>query len=418
MYSSYGSFKRLGLSTSSHVEPKMSQSEWMSAYATTNNTRQPRHLTRRPPPTPPSRLQRSPSTQAAVASVLRAAQDIRRTATQRGVRDSQSGVERKEVEERKSDEEDEGEFLTDDDVDEDDARPQGGIERQAKAERRLAELRKRHRVEQSRGKREKTKRRRTLKRSTSDVEVPILSSADPPSTPPITAEDVALPTLGGAAVTDIRERTRLLLRDALIKRDPDAIPSIHHSSSSSSRAVSLASKRRRGEEAEVKGDGDEEKDEDDDASADPHALLASDIEQELFELYHSDPSKSYRQHSRDLIFSLVHNPSLTPSLTSLRMSPAELVRLPKEELASHAVATERAKEKEEMSRDLVLGQATGALSDEWTCQGCGGRKTETFVLKEGRDLRKAEVWGGGGDDVQSVILVRCLQCKREWKKEV
>ena len=419
MYGSYGAFKRLGLSTSSHVEPKMSQTEWMAAYGTSNNLQQPRHLLRRPTPSPPARLQRTQSSQAAVSAMVTAARAMRQANTAgarrgRGAR-AQRGEERREEEkgEVEEDEEEEGEadFLSDDDVDEDERPPQSGVERLARANRRLVELRKKHKTALERkAKRAKTARTRTLKRSTSDVELPApptpSSTAAPAASTANAADDVALPTLGGAAVSDVRERTRLLLREALIKRDPDAP---HPPPSSTAQQKGKTSKKRKAED---------EKAEDEEGEEEAHALLASDIELELFELHQSTASKAYRQHSRDLVYALVHNAELAPDLLHLRLLPAELVTLPKEKLASHAVASARAQEKKEMTRDLVLGQAEGARSDEWMCEGCGGRATETFVLKEGRDLRKAEVWGGGGDDVQSVILIRCLQCKREWKKEI
>ena len=423
MYGSYGAFKRLGLSTSSHREPTMTQNEWKAAYATSNNLQQPRHLLRRPPAPPPVRLQRSPSTHAAVSAMVTAARAMRQAnagAAGSGGRaraqQQHQRADRKEEEEGEDDED--AEFLSDDDVDEDERPPASGVERLARADRRLAELKKRHRAEQEKqAKRAKTARTRTMKRSTSDVELPSPSSSssstDPAHAAPEqsdAADDVALPSLGGAAVGDVRERTRLLLREALLKRDPDAPPHPLPSSTSQRKAAATR-KRKAGEVAEERAEEGKEEE-------DAHTLLASDIEQELFELHQSSPSKAYRQQSRDLVYALVHNAQLAPDLLTLRLLPAQLVALPKEQLASHARASVRLQEKAEMTRDLVLGQAEGARSDEWLCQACGSRQTETFVLKEGRDLRKAEVWGGGGDDVQSVILVRCLQCKREWKKEV
>ena len=418
MYSRHGAMKRLGLSTTSHVEPKMTQNEWMAAYGTSNNLRQPRNLLRRPPPPPASRLSRTPSSQAALSAMVAAAQSIPRPpfpSPQRGPR-------RREEAKEEENSDDEAAFNSDDDLDDDDPRPVGGVEREARADRRLAELRKRHKAEQGKaGRREKTKRTRTLKRSTSDVEIPLPSPASSaPSSPTSAAPDApSLPTLGRAAVGDVRERTRLLLREALLKMDPDADPATASSSSVSTSNPAPAPSASTGRSKKRKAvDEEAGAEEAEDEAEDAHSLLASDIEQELFELHSSSPSKDYRQHSRDLVFSLVHNPSLTPELTSLRLSPGELVRLGKEALANRAVAKAREMEKQEMNRDAVLEAASGARSDEWLCKGCGHRDTETFTLKEGRDLRKAEVWGGGGDDVHSIILVRCMHCKREWKQEV
>ena len=427
-YGSYGAFKRLGLSTTSHVEPKMSQNEWRSVYGTSNNLDKPRHLLHRP--TPPPRPRRTESGAATVSAMVAAAHVLRRSNAAQG---SPRRGGRPPTEERKEEQTDEAgsdddgaQFSSDDDADGDERPVESGVERQARAERRVSELRKRHRADQGKHARlEKTKRTRTLRRSTSDVELPVTAPVDPlgpssaASSTSTAATTAALPTLRGAAVRDVRERTRLLLRDALRKMDPEYAASSAAVSSPS--PTSPASGRRQARPAGRKGEEgekDEEKDEEEEEEEeDAHALLASDIEQELFEHHQSAPSTAYRQHSRDLIFALVNNPRLAPGLLSLGLSPASLVSMQPLQLANHSLAVARAKEKAEMTRDLVLGQAEGVRSDEWLCEGCGGRATETFVLKEGRDLRKAEVWGGGGEDVK-ILLVRCLNCRREWKKEV
>ena len=339
-----------------------------------------------------------------------------------------------------------------DDEDDGGSQPvQSGIQREARADRRVQQLRAQHRAEQGRQRRklEKTRRTRTLRRSTSDV----VLTAEAAETPPADADAAAvpLPSLGDAAVGDVRQRTRLLLREALItaeqqtrtaaaetekeekqseqspaqkKRKREEYGEEKQSADASAVRSQLTGKpagreertaqrkAEKGAESELRGEEEEEEEEDE------HALLASDIEQHLFEHHRQSASTAYRQHSRSLIFALVHNVSLTASLLSLSLSPLQLITMPSQQLASHQRQQQREQEQQEMRRDLVLKGTEGYRSDEWQCEGCGSRETECWVLKETRDLRKVEVWGGGGDETHSLLLIRCCHCKRDWKREL
>ena len=440
MYGSYGAFKRLGLSTTSHREPRMTQREWMSAYGTTNNLSRVSAAERqqRRGPLPATTAQRnsqphrSDSQAATVAAMLRAANAARQAEAERArdrPADSASG--RREQERKQDDDEDSDEadvqYSSDDDeaaVEESELRPESGIERQARADRRLQQLRKRHKADQEkqRHRREKTRRTRTLRRSQSDIQPAEEKEegTEKEQERKGSGAAVSLPSLGGVNVEDVRERTRLLLREALVKTDRDACEESKaselarhkklqqkHSSSNSTR------KRKREDEDE---EADEQQTDEDEQ--DQYTLLASDIEQSLYEQHSFSHSTAYRQHSRSLLFSLVNNAQLTPALLTLALSPQQLVTLPTAQLASADIAQLRAKEQQEATRDLVLAVGEGSRTSEYVCGGCGGRDTEWWLVKEGRDMRKAEVWGGGGDDGTTIILIRCCKCSREWRKEV
>jgi len=429
MYGSYGSFKRLGLSTTSHMEPRMSKGEWMSAYGTSNNIRRPTSQSPTQPTSPQSnRLQRSESNSAAVSAMVAAARAIR----QRNSATSNASPQRPQQISRhpgnNSDIDEAAEYATDDDIDEDDEiKSESGIEKQARADRRLQQMRKKHKSDKDKlkKKKEKTKRTKTLRRTTSDVEIDI--STPPSSSSPVNVS-LSLPSLGDSVVSDVRERTRLLLREALIKTDPEMKDKVKMEEEKkklkTEEAKGSTKKKRKREEEESKDSRntkvEEEKDDNDhiDDEDDQHTLLASDIEQSLYEHHQFTPSTAYRQHSRNLIFSLINNPSLTLSLLSTQLSPISFVTLPSSSLASSSIKAIRDNEQKEVLRDMVLGGNEGVISDEYVCSGCGNRETEFWILKEARDLRKVEVWGGGGDDASTVILIRCRNCKKEWKKEV
>ena len=435
MYGSHGAFQRLKLSTTSHREPRMSQREWMSLYGTTNNLSRVSAAERQqrrgalPLTTAQlnSRPHRSDSQALTVAAMVRAANAARQAEAERArhsAAEEQSG--RRAGEERKQLEEDgdDAQYSSADEEEDaaEEARPSSGIERQARADRRVQQLRKRHKAEQDaqRRKREKTRRTRTLTRSQSDIqpaeeEKEVAEAATEERKP-----TVALPSLGGANVEDIRERTRLLLREALVKTDTDATEEVKAAETERQRRLqqqhsgSKAHKRKRQDEEEA--EADEARDEE---SEDAYSLLASDIEQSLYEQHSFSHGTAYRQHSRSVLFSLVNNAQLTPALLSgVTLSPQQLVALPTAQLASADVAQLRAAEQREATRDLVLGMGEGSKSSEYTCSGCGGRDTEWWLVKEARDIRKADVWGSGGDDGKTIILIRCCKCSHEWRKEV
>ena len=436
MYGSYGSFKRLGLSTTSHREPRMTQREWMSAYGTTNNLSRvsaaERQQRRGPLPTTAaqrnSQPHRSDSQAATVAAMVRAANAARQAEAERArnqvAEGRRVGRENDSKENEADGDDDDVQYSSDDEVDDEEAKPVSGIEKEARADRRLQQLRKRHKADQDkeRKRREKTRRTRTLRRTQSDIQ-PAEEQRDGEGEEEkgqaSSGPAMSLPSLGGVNVEDVRDRTRLLLREALIKTDKDATEATkaeelerqrklkqRHSSNYSTR------KRQRQE------DEDEEADERQSEEEDQYTLLASDIEQCLYEHHSFSHGTAYRQHSRSLLFSLVNNTQLTPALLALTLSPQQLVTLPTTQLASADIAQVRAKEQQEATRDLVLAVGEGTRSSEYVCGGCGGRETEWWLVKEGRDMRKAEVWGGGGDDGTTIILIRCCKCSREWRKEV
>ena len=391
MYGSYGAFKRLGLSTTSHREPRMTQREWMSAYGTTNNLSRVSATERqqRRGPLPASTAQRnsqphrSDSQTATVAAMVRAANVARQAEEERARSRPAEYQTRRRQEERKQDErtgQEDVQYSSDEeaDTDEEEARSESGIEKQARADRRLQQLRKRHKADQEKDRkhREKTMRTRTLRRSQSDIQ-PAEERADGEEVDAKERERggsvVALPSLGGVKVEDVRERTRLLLREALVKTDRDATEAVkaeemqrqkrlqqQHSGNNKTRKR----KRQNDEEAETSERQAEQKEEESDE--DQYTLLASDIEQCLYEHHDFSHGTAYRQHSRSVLFSLVNNSQLTPALLNVTLSPQLLVTLPTAQLASADVAQLRAKEQQEATRGPGTGGGRG-YEDKRVC---------------------------------------------------
>ena len=435
MYGSYGAFKRLGLSTTSHREPRMTQREWMSAYGTTNNLSRVSAAERqqRRGPLPATTAQRnsqphrSDSQAATVAAMVRAANVARQAEAERARHRAAEGlaVPRNNESKQREDEgeDDETQYSTDDEVDDvEEAKPESGIEKQARADRRLQQLRKRHKADQDkeRKRREKTRRTRTLRRSQSDIQ-PAEEKAEHESERKDRAAGesaVSLPSLAGVDVEDVRERTRLLLREALVKTDRDATEEVRTAELDRHRRLQQQHSSNTQRKRKRRDDDDAEEKKEEESEEDQYALLASDIEQCLYEHHSFSHSTAYRQHSRSVLFSLVNNTQLTPALLSLALLPQQLVTLPTSRLASADIAQLRAKEQQEAARDAVMAVGEGSRSSEYVCGGCGGRETEWWLVKEARDMRKAEVWGGGGDDGTTIILIRCCKCNREWRKEV
>ena len=145
--------------------------------------------------------------------------------------------------------------------------------------------------------------------------------------------------------------------------------------------------------------------------------LADQIEGYLFVASGRVADSSYRLKLRDLMFNLRGNTPLCMRVLRGTLSPGELVQLDYQSLASSAVAQERealrvANFEASVYRPAARIDAQGV----YRCESCGSEQCSTLVIREERDISKADTWGskqGAG----SVIEIRCEQCKHVWTKE-
>lgn len=63
-------------------------------------------------------------------------------------------------------------------------------------------------------------------------------------------------------------------------------------------------------------------------------------------------------------------------------------------------------------RTRRLELENGTETEAYRCE-CGGNSCVFVLLSDVRDIRKAEIWGGG--DSECVALVQCRSCGREWR---
>lgn len=149
--------------------------------------------------------------------------------------------------------------------------------------------------------------------------------------------------------------------------------------------------------------------------ADP-TRLADRIESHLFGASGCVVDVSYRRKLRDLVFNMKGNAPLCMRLLRGDLQADELVRLDYHSLASASVAAERDRLRQENFDATVYRPPTRVDTGDYKCASCGSNRCSTIVIREERDISKADTWGskqGAG----SVIEIRCEECKTLWTKE-
>jgi len=195
---------------------------------------------------------------------------------------------------------------------------------------------------------------------------------------------------------DVREKSRSMLRDCLqaAMKHADAAPaaSATDAATSSAAAPAVAS-----------------------SFADPSDVSAA-IELQLLEANGGSPDVGYRQKLRDLVFNMHSNGPLCLRLLRGDLSPSDVVRLDFKELAAADVAAERERIKEDNFNETLFRPAERIDTEDYRCPTCGSQHCSTLVIREERDISKADTWGskqGAG----SVTEIRCEDCKYVWTKE-
>jgi len=154
--------------------------------------------------------------------------------------------------------------------------------------------------------------------------------------------------------------------------------------------------------------------------------IAMDIEEQIWRqfqsgerLHDAPPVAAYRSRSRFLLEHLrdPDHPQLCESLLEGALSPEEFVALKDEELASPAVKEARARNKEAVKAEYMLGEAQPTMTRDYVCSQCGSNDTGFVVLSVRRDLGKAETWGSKDSDA-SIIRITCMQCSHQWSAEL
>jgi len=148
------------------------------------------------------------------------------------------------------------------------------------------------------------------------------------------------------------------------------------------------------------------------------AELAISIENELFVGSDESLTGHYRQRLRDLAFNLRTNPTLATRLcsSSPTLTPTQLIAMDNEQLASADVAAAREAARAESMAESVYRPPQRFETDQYLCPACHSQRCSTLLVREERDISKADIWGtkqGAG----SVIEIRCEECKHTWMKE-
>lgn len=126
--------------------------------------------------------------------------------------------------------------------------------------------------------------------------------------------------------------------------------------------------------------------------------------------------KGYQNKTRQIYFSLKANGELRQDILEARLSVTDLLRLPKEQLATRAMREKAQKERDDMmmakrndyftiTRDQTMLE-NGLDPDaggEHTCSKCKGQKTSSYSLQ----TRSA--------DEPMTVFVTCLTCGKRWR---
>jgi len=127
-----------------------------------------------------------------------------------------------------------------------------------------------------------------------------------------------------------------------------------------------------------------------------------------------DDGRAYGTLVRRLRANLERNETLARDVREGKIAVDALVVMTPRELATVELrnADEEAEWRMTRRRTRTLGLENGVETDAYRCE-CGGNSCVFVLLSDVRDIRKAEIWGGG--DSECVALVQCRSCGREWR---
>jgi DNA-directed RNA polymerase subunit M/transcription elongation factor TFIIS len=127
----------------------------------------------------------------------------------------------------------------------------------------------------------------------------------------------------------------------------------------------------------------------------------------------------YRGKVRVLAANLRRNEALAEAVRMGRVSCEALVEMTADELATDETRRRReAMETRATERRTRKHFDDGTNSEAYCCPGCKSRECKYVMLSGNRDIRKAEIWGGGSGEAENLVLVQCQHCQHEWRETV
>ena len=135
---------------------------------------------------------------------------------------------------------------------------------------------------------------------------------------------------------------------------------------------------------------------------------ATRVERALFEASGGKTSNEYRRSVRELAANLRRNDALAADVREGRTTVE--------------MATESAKREREEMEARALSRRTrkhfddGVNTEAYVCPQCRTNECKYVMLSDNRDIRKAEIWGGG--DEECLALIQCQKCQYEWRESV
>lgn len=205
------------------------------------------------------------------------------------------------------------------------------------------------------------------------------------------------PSSTGASV-DVRQKTRDMIESAM----REALSNASSETADESDASSSAHTQVKDEFASL--------------PCDHLSSLATSIESALLFSCSRVVGAPYRHRARSLVFNLRRNSLLALRLVRGTLTPYALSQLSEDQLAT---ASTRAEREANRAADIAASIAKSAAripSRDYRCPACGGVECSTRILREERDIPKADTWGskqGAG----SVIEIYCDTCQNTWTKE-
>lgn len=127
-----------------------------------------------------------------------------------------------------------------------------------------------------------------------------------------------------------------------------------------------------------------------------------------------DDQRAYGRLVRRLRANLERNATLAKRVRTGEVDVDALVMMTPRELATseRRAVDEEGERRMTRRRTRRLGWEHGTETEAYGCE-CGGNSCSFVLLSDVRDIRKAEIWGGG--DSECVALVQCRDCGREWR---
>lgn len=144
---------------------------------------------------------------------------------------------------------------------------------------------------------------------------------------------------------------------------------------------------------------------------------ATRVERALFEASGGKTSNEYRRSVRELAANLRRNDVLAADVREGRTTAEALVRMSALEMATESAKREREEmEARALSRRTRKHFDDGVNTEAYVCPQCRTNECKYVMLSDNRDIRKAEIWGGG--DEECLALIQCQQCQYEWRESV